>query len=131
MNWLLGILHDTKEDDVVKFSSKIDDVLADLLPDEKKKVLEYIDQLTSDEWLSSGEKKKDQILRMEKMDIVPTWIRIFDKYDNCRRFKQNPAGKKKSDVDGYFAIAWCCYDKGIKKHPSIEENLDPNIRKFY
>jgi len=75
--------------------------------------------LTSDESLSSGDKKRDQILKMEKMDIVPTWIRIFDKYDNCRRFKQDPADKKPAEINGYFAVAWCCYDKGIKKHPSI------------
>ena len=49
MNWLVGLLHDTKEDAVVTYSERIDDVLKDLLPEEKKQVLHYIDQLTSDD----------------------------------------------------------------------------------
>ena len=57
--------------------------------------MSYIDQLTSDESLSKGEKKKDQIIKMDVLELIPCWIRIFDKYDNCRRFRNNPVGKKK------------------------------------
>lgn len=32
MSWLVGILHDAKEDDLITYSENIDDVLVDLLP---------------------------------------------------------------------------------------------------
>ena len=48
MNWLVGVLHDAKEDDLFTYNEEIDDVLVDLLPEEKTRVLLYIDQLTSD-----------------------------------------------------------------------------------
>lgn len=32
LNWLVGVLHDSKEDDPLFFSEKIDEVLKDLLP---------------------------------------------------------------------------------------------------
>jgi hypothetical protein len=36
------------------YSEKIDDFLQDLLPEEKKQVLDYIDQLSKDKTLSNG-----------------------------------------------------------------------------
>ena len=96
MTWLVGLLHDTKEDDLQIYSQRIEDVLKDLLPQEKKKVMDYIDQLTSDQSLTKGEKKRDQILKMEVLELIPCWIRIFDKYDNCRRFRTNAVGKSKA-----------------------------------
>ena len=69
--------------------------MVDLLPAEKERVKMYIDQLTSDESLSKGEKKANQIKKMEVLDLIPCWIRIFDKYDNCRRFKENPLDNSK------------------------------------
>lgn len=48
MTWLVGLLHDTKEDDLVTYSEQIEDVLQDLMPAEKEKVMTYIDQLTSE-----------------------------------------------------------------------------------
>lgn len=95
MTWLVGLLHDTKEDHLIAYSEKIEDVLVDLHPEERKKVLLYIDQLTSEEWKSKGEKKEDQIKKMEILDLIPCWIRVFDKYDNCRRFKKNPVGNSR------------------------------------
>jgi len=96
MTFLVGLLHDTKEDDLIKYSEDIDTVLIDLLPEEQERVKTYIDQLTSKEWLSKGEKKQDQINKMEILDLIPCWIRIFDKFDNCRRFRSNPVGKSKA-----------------------------------
>jgi hypothetical protein len=113
MTWLVGLLHDTKEDDLFIYSDRIDDVLKDLLPQEKEKVMRYIDQLTSDESLSKGEKKRDQILKMDVLDLIPCWIRIFDKYDNCKRFRQNSVGKPKIEIDGYCSIAYICYLRGL------------------
>ncbi len=54
MGWLLGILHDNKEQNPVVYSEKIDYVLQDLLPGEKKKMLQYIDELSSNKILSKG-----------------------------------------------------------------------------
>lgn len=71
----------------------------------------YIDQLTSDESLSKGQKKANQLKKMNDLDLIPCWIRIFDKYDNCRRFKANPVGNDKQKLEGYFAIAYLCYKK--------------------
>ncbi len=54
MCWLLGILHDNKEQDPVLFSEKIDWVLEDLRPEEQKMMHQYIDELTSNKTLSKG-----------------------------------------------------------------------------
>jgi hypothetical protein len=54
MTWLVGLLHDTKEDSLQIYSDRIDDVLEDLTAAEQKTVKGYIDQLTSDELLSKG-----------------------------------------------------------------------------
>ncbi len=35
LNWLVGILHDAKEDDPTFYSERIDEVLKDLLNEEK------------------------------------------------------------------------------------------------
>ena len=68
-----------------------------------------------------------QIQKMEKMDLVPCWIRIFDKYDNCRRFKQNPVGNSKEKLDGYFSIAYLCYKRAWERYPEIQKNLQSEI----
>jgi len=49
------------------------------------------------------------VARMSSLDIVPCYIKIFDKYDNCRRFLQNNVGKSKEELDGYYAVAILCY----------------------
>lgn len=54
MGWLIGIMHDDKEHDPLLFSEKIDKVIEDLLPHEKKMVLQYIDDLSSDKQLTKG-----------------------------------------------------------------------------
>lgn len=33
MNWLVALLHDSKEDDLMMYSENIDEVLKDLLPE--------------------------------------------------------------------------------------------------
>lgn len=65
MSWLVGLLHDTKEDGLIIYSERIEEVLRDLLPEESKQVMRYIDQLSSDEFMTKGEKKRSQILKME------------------------------------------------------------------
>jgi hypothetical protein len=50
---------------------------------------------------------------MRSLDIVPSYIKIFDKYDNCRRFLNNSVGKSASELNGYFAVAVICYDIAI------------------
>lgn len=131
LNWLVGVLHDSKEDDPVVFSERIDDVLQDLLPSEKQQVLNYIDQLSKDRTIPKGMQKKEQVDRMAALDIVPTYIKIFDKYDNCRRFLKNGVGKSQSELNGYFAIAILCYDRAIKKHQEIDINLNKGIKTFF
>lgn len=68
---------------------------------------------------------------MDKLDIAPCYIKIFDKYDNCRRFKNNQVGKPKGELDGYFAISYLCYYKALKRFPDIEKNLNKQIKTFY
>ena len=68
-------------------------MLQDLFPYEQNLFKKYIDVLTSDKTLNKGQQKKAQITKVDKMDLVPSWIILFDKYDNCRRFKNNPVGK--------------------------------------
>jgi hypothetical protein len=62
-------------------------VIQDLTPSEQQKILKYIDELTSNKTLTKGEQKREQLKRITKMDLTPSWILLFDKYDNCRRFK--------------------------------------------
>lgn len=50
---------------------------------------------------------------MHKLDLVPSYIKIFDKYDNCKRFLNNPVGKSAEELNGYFAVALLCYDIAI------------------
>ena len=57
---------------------------------------------------------------MDKLDVVPTYIKIFDKYDNCRRFLKNSVGKAEEELNGYYAVAFLCYDIGLKTHPEIK-----------
>lgn len=61
LNWLVGVLHDSKEDDPLLFSEHIDEVLKDLLPNEKEQVLNYINQLSKDRTLPKGQQKKEQV----------------------------------------------------------------------
>lgn len=68
---------------------------------------------------------------MEILDLVPSWIRVFDKYDNCRRFKKNPVGNSKKKIDGYCAIAYLCYKKACERHEEIKKNLQTAIHEFY
>lgn len=68
---------------------------------------------------------------MHLLDLVPTYIKIFDKYDNCRRFLKNPVGKNPDELNGYYAVAILCYDIGTKTHKEIKENLNPKITKFF
>ena len=68
---------------------------------------------------------------MHTLDLVPTYIKIFDKYDNCKRFLRNPVGKSHEELNGYFAVALLCYDIGIKTHEDVRKNLNPKIPKFF
>ena len=53
------------------------------------------------------------------MDLIPSWILVFDKLDNCKRFKVNGCGKSKEELDGYFAVAYLIYLKARRKHKEI------------
>lgn len=53
---------------------------------------------------------------MDVLDIVPCYIKIFDKYDNCKRFLKNGVGKSQMELNGYFAISIICYEKALKRH---------------
>ncbi len=79
-------------------------------------MLKYINDLTSDKTLSKGEQKRQQVLRSEKMDLIPSWIIVFDKFDNCQRFKKNPCGKTKVELDGYFSVAYLIYLRVRNRH---------------
>ncbi len=76
----------------------------------------YIDQLSADGTLPKGEQKRQQLNKMQKMDMIPSYIVIFDKYDNCRRFTENSCGKSKMEIYGYYAISYLCYDMAIRRH---------------
>ena len=68
---------------------------------------------------------------MASLDIVPSYIKIFDKYDNCKRFLQNSVGKSKDELNGYYAVAIICYEKAIERHEDIGSYLNPEIKKFF
>lgn len=61
LNWLVGILHDAKEDDPILYSEKIDEILKDLLQEEKDLTKTYIDQLSKDRTLPKGQQKKEHV----------------------------------------------------------------------
>ena len=65
------------------------------------------------------------------MELIPSWILIFDKFDNCRRFKNNPCGKSKDELDGYFAVAYLIFLKARKNHHSIAKFMIPETRQFF
>lgn len=65
------------------------------------------------------------------MDLTPSWILLFDKYDNCRRFKQNGCGKSKEELNGYFAVAYLIYQKARERHQQIQNFMPFNIKFFY
>jgi hypothetical protein len=68
---------------------------------------------------------------MHKLDIVPTYIKIFDKFDNCRRFLKNPVGKTEAELSGYYAVAILCYDIGMKTHEEVRKYMNPTIKHFF
>lgn len=86
--------------------------------------MKYIDQLSKDRTLPKGRQKKEHVERMSKLDLVPTYIKIFDKYDNCRRFMRNTVGKTMEELNGYYAVAVICYDIAMKTHPELKDNLN-------
>lgn len=53
---------------------------------------------------------------MSSLDLVPSYIKIFDKYDNCKRFLNNPVGKSIAELNGYYAVAILTYDIALKTH---------------
>ena len=53
---------------------------------------------------------------MISLDLVPCYIKIFDKYDNCKRFLSNPVGKSAFELNGYYAVAVLTYDLALKTH---------------
>jgi hypothetical protein len=53
------------------------------------------------------------------MDLIPSWILLFDKYDNCKRFQQNPVGKTKEEVDGYLSVAYLIFLEARNRHKAI------------
>ncbi len=56
---------------------------------------------------------------MANLDIVPSYIKIFDKYDNCRRLLMYGVVMSQLVINGYFDIDIMCYDRAIKKHKDI------------
>ena len=94
-------------------------------------VLKSIDQLSKDRTLPKGQQKKEHVERMHKLDIVPTYIKIFDKYDNCRRFLKNPVGKTEAELTGYYAVAILCYEIGMETHKQVRDYLNPSIKQFF
>lgn len=68
---------------------------------------------------------------MHKLDIVPTYIKIFDKYDNCRRFLKNSVGKSETELAGYYAVAIICYDIGMQTHKEVRDYMNPTIKTFF
>lgn len=65
------------------------------------------------------------------MDLVPSWIIIFDKYDNCRRFKINGCGKSVEELNGYYSVAYLIYLKARKRHKQIRDFIPEDIKNFY
>ena len=65
------------------------------------------------------------------MDIVPCYIKIFDKYDNCRRFVLHSCGKSEKELNGYFSIAILCYEAALEQHKEIANNISKKISEFY
>lgn len=105
--------------------------MKDLFPKEQEDMKRYIDLLTSDKTLNKGEQKRAQITKVDKLELVPSWILLFDKYDNCRRFKNNSVGKSQEELNGYYAVAYLIYLKAKKRHKQIREFMPIDIRDFY
>jgi hypothetical protein len=105
--------------------------LKDLFPKEQEDLKKYVDILTSDKTLSKGQQKLAQIEKVEKMSLVPTWILIFDKYDNCRRFKINGCGKSQEELNGYYSVAYLIYLRGKKKYNQVRDFIPGEIKTFY
>ena len=68
---------------------------------------------------------------MDSLDLVPSYIKIFDKYDHCKRFLKNSVGKSQQELNGYFAVSILCYEKAWKRHKDIQENLSMDIKNFF
>ena len=54
MGWLLGILHDNKEQNPTIYAQMIDWVVNDLFLEEQKEIKLYVDLLSSDKSLKKG-----------------------------------------------------------------------------
>ena len=65
------------------------------------------------------------------MDLVPSWILLFDKYDNCVRFQNNPVGKTKEELDGYFAVAYLIFLTAKERHSAIDKFMIAETRRFF
>ena len=89
-----------------------------------------MDDLTSNKTLTKGQQKQEQLQKAAALELIPTWILLFDKYDNCKRFKQNACGKSKEELNGYFAVAYLIYLKARERHKAIREHM-MNTTKFF
>lgn len=63
--------------------------------------------------------------------MIPSWILVFDKLDNCRRFKNNPCGKSKEELDGYFSVAYLIFTKARAKHVQLRKFMLPETAQFF
>lgn len=117
--WLLGILHDNKECDAKLYHTRIEYVLKDLLPKEREDIKHYVNLLTPDPALPKGERKKYQVTRAPNMPLVPSWILLFDKMDNCKRFKKDSIDKQQVELKGYYAVAYLIFLAVSRHHKQI------------
>ena len=65
------------------------------------------------------------------MDLIPSWILIFDKYDNCARFKKDPVGKTEQELNGYYAVAYLIYATARDRYKSIRNYMIEATRVFF
>lgn len=65
------------------------------------------------------------------MELIPSYILLFDKYDNCRRFKVNSCGKSKEELNGYYSVAYLIYLRAKNRHKAINNFMPIPIREFY
>ena len=65
------------------------------------------------------------------MDLIPSWILVFDKYDNCRRFRQNSCGKTREELQGYFSVAYLIYLTARERHKEIRDYMIIPTMRFY
>ena len=65
------------------------------------------------------------------MDLIPSWILIFDKYDNCARFKKDPVGKSKEELEGYYSVAYLIYLTARERHSAIKNFMIESTKQFF